>query len=78
MSKFLKKDEIKFLKSFGHAISIKRRDLKITQEQMAKMVRLSKTQIHRIETGQHPTSIITLRRISQVIGINLSDLFEEI
>lgn len=46
----------------------------LSQERLALMIGTSKSQIWRIETGKVGASIDSLSRISEALGIELSDL----
>jgi DNA-binding XRE family transcriptional regulator len=48
-----------------------RMDHKLTQQQLAKKVGTSHSQISRIESGRHRTSVETLRRIAEAVGMRL-------
>ena len=68
------KEESKFLVSLGEAISGRRKDLNISQVEMAKKVGIARTHLYRIEKGSNPTTIITLRRIAKELRTNLADI----
>jgi len=46
-------------------------DHKLTQQQLARKVGTSHSQISRIESGRHRTSVETLRRIAEALGMRL-------
>jgi DNA-binding XRE family transcriptional regulator len=48
-----------------------RMDHKLTQQQLARKVGTSHSQISRIESGRHRTSVETLRRIAEALGMRL-------
>jgi transcriptional regulator with XRE-family HTH domain len=48
----------------------------LTQEQLAERVGTSHSQISRVETGQHKTSVETLRRIAEAFDTHLVVSFE--
>jgi transcriptional regulator with XRE-family HTH domain len=66
--------EKEYLKRLGERISETREQSGLSREALAEGVKLSRIHIYRIEKGENPTSIIILRRISKVLGINLNDL----
>lgn len=67
-------EEQKYLSCLGELIMTKRKVLHISQEEMAKKVEISRNHVHRIEKGEYPTSIITLRRIAKVLDVPLREL----
>jgi DNA-binding XRE family transcriptional regulator len=48
----------------------------LTQQELAKRVGTSHSAISRIESGQHRTSVETLRRIAQALNLRLTITFE--
>ena len=59
-------------------IVIARRDaLGLTQKELAERVGTSHSVISRIESGQYPTSVTTLRRLAEAFGTNLVLGFED-
>ena len=48
----------------------------LTQQELAERVGTSHSQISRIESGQHRTSLETLRRIAEAFGLELAVTFE--
>ena len=71
------KEEIKYLKATGYSIHAKRKDLGITQEELAKKIEISRNHISRIEKGLHPVNIITLRRIANELNCTVAELIGE-
>ena len=49
----------------------RRQKLGLTQHELAERVGTSHSVISRIESGQHPTSVTTLRRLANSFGTNL-------
>lgn len=49
----------------------RRQALGLTQQELAKRVGTSHSVISRIESGQHPTSVTTLRRLAAAFGTHL-------
>ncbi|MPZ15902.1 MAG: helix-turn-helix domain-containing protein [Chloroflexi bacterium] len=48
----------------------------LTQQELARLVGTSHSAISRIESGQHKTSVETLRRIAKALGVRLVVGFE--
>lgn len=57
-------------------VVIRRAELGLTQEQLAKRMRTSHSAISRIESGQHRTSVGTLERLAQALEVRLVMGFE--
>lgn len=51
--------------------------LGLTQQELAERVGTSHSVISRIESGQYPTSVTTLRRLAEAFGTNLVLGFED-
>jgi transcriptional regulator with XRE-family HTH domain len=49
----------------------------LTQEQLASLVRTSVSAVSRIESGQHPTTVQTLERFADALGLRLDISFRE-
>jgi transcriptional regulator with XRE-family HTH domain len=71
-------EEQAYLVALGKTLFTKRKSLRITQEQMAKRVKITRNHIHRIESGESPTSILTLRRIVKELGLDSMDIMKNI
>jgi ribosome-binding protein aMBF1 (putative translation factor) len=55
----------------------RRQALGLTQQELAERVGTSHSVISRIESGQHPTSVTTLRRLAEAFGTHLVVGFED-
>lgn len=55
----------------------RRQALDLTQQELAERVGTSHSVISRIESGQHPTSVTTLRRLAEAFGTHLVVGFED-
>lgn len=55
----------------------RRQALGLTQQAVAERVGTSHSVISRIESGQHPTSVMTLRRLAEAFGTHLVVGFED-
>lgn len=65
----------KLPKSLGKKIQRKRKDIDLTQEQLAEKVGISLTYMGFIEQGRYAPSLEVLNKIAKVLKIKLSDLF---
>jgi transcriptional regulator with XRE-family HTH domain len=66
--------EKEYLKRLGKRISEKREALGLSREELADRVKLTRMHVYRIEQGENPTNIISLRRIAEELSIPLSTL----
>jgi ribosome-binding protein aMBF1 (putative translation factor) len=55
----------------------RRQALALTQQELAERVGTSHSVISRIESGQHPTSVTTLRRLAEAFNTHLVVGFED-
>ena len=60
----------------GKKIKKFRKELKMTQEELAEKVKLHYTSLSRIERGETNPPVQTVRRIAQALKKSLKDLFE--
>lgn len=74
------KEQDKRLQDLRVQISIYRKQKKMTQAQLAVEIGISRTHMSNIEALNMPTqiSVDTLFKIADVLGIKVSNLFEEI
>lgn len=74
------KEQDKRLQDLGVQILIYRKQKKMTQAQLAVEIGISRTHMSNIEALNMPTqiSVDTLFKIADVLGIKVSNLFEEI
>ena len=52
-----------------------RKDKKLTQEQLAKKIRISRTYYTNIEKGRYIPSLITANKIKNILGYKNDDIF---
>lgn len=64
------------IKELGGKVQEARKKRNLTQEELAEMVSVSTTYVGFIEQGQRVPSIKTADKISRVLGIRLSELFD--
>ena len=60
----------------GKRIKKFRKELKLTQEELADKVKLHYTSLSRIERGEANPPVQTVKRISQALKKSMKDLFE--
>jgi transcriptional regulator with XRE-family HTH domain len=64
-----------YLKKFGLNLRKIRKEKGYTMESLANEAEIEYRQLGRIERGEINTSIISILRISEVLGTEMSDLF---
>lgn len=64
------------LKLFGKRLKELRKKKGFTQEQLAEKINLFPKQIGNIETGNCFTTIVNLKKIADVLDVEISDLFD--
>lgn len=65
-------------KYFGKMIRSKRRELKITQEQLAELVGISTTYLRSVEQGNHSIAWGTWLNICLALQININDFVDKV
>ena len=65
-------------RSVGEAIAHCRREKGLSQEILSGLADIGRTHLSAIERGERKPTLETLYRISQALGIRMSDLVEEI
>lgn len=65
-----------YIKTFGERVRILRLEKGYTQEHMANLCDIEISQVNRIELGKINTSISHARKISEVLEITMSELFD--
>lgn len=74
----MRTNEEKFLKITGFLIKKHRKAANYSQLELAALVLISTNQLRKIEKAQCNTSIETIFRICNSLGIGIDDLFKEI
>ncbi|MDZ4806548.1 MAG: helix-turn-helix domain-containing protein [Candidatus Eisenbacteria bacterium] len=77
MEKLLEVDTLEYQKTLGERVRRFRRELQLTQMDLARQVGVTNGQISTIERGLSAPSIGTLRRISGAMGIAMIHFFDE-
>lgn len=62
-------------KVLGNNIALIRKELKITQQDLADLIGMERTSLSQIETGAYNPSADTMKKISDVLGRPLGDIF---
>lgn len=62
-------------RKFGEKVVFLRKDLKLTQDELAFKVNISPSYLSAIERGITDTSISTAKRIAKALNISLPELF---
>lgn len=76
MSDMTTKDKIELLISIGYRIKYLREQKGISQQDLAALCNFEKANMRRIEAGRTNPTIYTLHKISQALGVSLSELVE--
>lgn len=65
----------KYLLTIGRKIREKRKEKKLSQDEVAALCDIEKANLSRIENGKTNSTILTLRKISLVLFNHTSELF---
>jgi transcriptional regulator with XRE-family HTH domain len=66
----------KILQRFGQTLKNKRKEIGISQEQLAEKLNIHRTYMSFLERGLRNPSLLMLFKISRALRVNLSELFE--
>lgn len=69
--------QIKSLAALGDLLKLRRKELKITQKELAKFTNLSNTGISRIELAQNDVQFETLLKLTGFLGLNITIEIED-
>lgn len=58
-------------KKIGQTIKTRRKELEITQTILAELAEVSKNTIYKLERGEGNTSIKTLRKLLEILGMEI-------
>ena len=61
---------------FGARIRALRRERGMTQEDLAEAIGMSDRTVRNIERGSHPTTLATIGRLAEALGLPVKELFE--
>ena len=70
------KVEAEYLKELGKRIKAKRKEKGIKQVDLGYACDIEKQSMSRIEAGNTNPSILLLRKIAEILGVNLSELVD--
>lgn len=62
------------LKAIGEEIRARRKELGVSQEQLALLATIDRAYVGGVERGEHNLTIMTLHQLSQALQINPSEL----
>lgn len=65
-----------YLKAFGRNVKKVRALKGFTQQHLADILEIEISQISRLERGLLNTSVINIKNIAEVLGVEVSDLFK--
>ena len=68
-------DRLSIKQRFGKAIRRRRRELDLSQEELAERAELHRTYISNIERGELNPSLETMEKLVKALNITVSDLF---
>ncbi len=69
--------EEKFLILLGKRIREKRKERKLSQDKLAALCNVEKANLSRIEAGKTNATVLTLRKIGDVLFTPFSEMFRE-
>ncbi len=70
-------EEQKYLRELGRRISIRRKERKLTQGQLAEICKMEKANLSRIETGKTNPTVLTLKKIAAELFVSFPDMFAD-
>lgn len=60
----------------NNSLRVERARMRISQEELAKKVNVSRQTIHSIESGRFVPSTVIALKIARFFGVSMSDIFE--
>ena len=63
-----------FQQIFGERIKVRRREMRLTQMELASRLQISRTMLANIETGAQRTSVFLLARLAQILDVSTEGL----
>jgi transcriptional regulator with XRE-family HTH domain len=63
------------LVSFGRKVQMRRKELKLSQEQLAEEARLHRTYIGMIERAEKNVTLVNIEKIAKALKISIPELF---
>lgn len=71
------KHDDEFLKWFGGRLREIRHMKGLSQEELAGLAGIDRTYVGGVERGERNLSVLNVKRISDALGINIKDLFDD-
>lgn len=72
-----KKKDSSLAKRLGGNIAVRRKALRLTQEQLAHRLEVEPETISRIERGMTAPSLKTLEKLGEILAVRMADLLDE-
>lgn len=72
----MSKHDDNFLKWFGGRLKEIRHKKGLSQEQLAEIAGIDRTYVGGVERGERNPSVLNIKRLSDALGINIKDLFD--
>lgn len=66
-----------FLKWFGGRLREIRRQKGLSQEELAELAGIDRTYVGGVERGERNLSVLNVKRLSDALGINVKDIFDD-
>lgn len=64
------------IKAFSHLMKSRRKELRMTQQELAKKAGLCSRHIGKLEDGTYSPKLSTFLKLSEILGIDLSDIIQ--
>ena len=65
------------LEKFGEQVRKERHQKGLSQEELAGLAGIDRTYVGGVERGERNLSVLNVKRISDALGINIKDLFDD-
>ena len=69
-------DERAWLAEVGMRVRLARVRRRESQDQLAKIARISRVTLGSIERGEHPAAVLAYLRLARVLGVSMDDLLD--
>lgn len=73
----MSKHQDDFLKWFGDRVREIRHQKNLSQEELAELAGIDRTYVGGVERGERNLSVLNVKRLSDALGINVKDLFDD-
>ena len=64
-------------KEFGARIRARRKELGLSQAELAARLRMFQTAVSKMETGEREVTVTELQRLAEALGVDAADLIRE-